>query len=202
MTLLGLFLSPIAAHAGDREDTAYDRIDGDLSVVVGLGATLAPRVPRPTAEIRLRYLDTIGAYCTYEDALGIDDDPRRVFSSGLELRPLFLARWLQGHELQIPRLDLAIDSFGLELGAFFAQPDGRGFGAKDGLQAGFGLELPLYPEANGPWVGLHVGGRWSDDLLQGGQVVTPSDRSAYLMITLQWHAFFGAHVVDAGDIAR
>src|ERR1019366_4742582 len=78
--LVTAFFGSISARAEDPGDTAYGRVDGDLSVVVGVGATLAPRAPRPSAELRLRYIDTIGVFCTYEDALGIDTDPRRVFA--------------------------------------------------------------------------------------------------------------------------
>ena len=200
-SLAAALFGSISARAEDAGDTAYGRVDGDLSVVVGVGATLAPRAPRPSAELRLRYLDTIGVFCTYEDSLGIDTDPRRVLTGGLEVRPLFVARWLQGHELGMDRLDLLIDSFGLELGAFFPQPAGGQFQSTPGLQAGLGLEFPILAQANGPWIGFHGGGRWSNDVFDGADVVTPNDRSLYLAITLQWHAFFGAHVVDFGDAA-
>ena len=100
------------------------------------------------------------------------------------------------------RLDLFIDSFGLELGAFFRQPAGGRFQSMPGLQAGLGVELPMFREANGPWIGLHGGGRWSNDVFNGGDIATPNDRSLYLAITIQWHAFFGAHVVDLGDASR
>ncbi len=193
------FFGSISARAEDPVDSAYGRVDGDLSLVVGLGATLAPRAPRPSGELRLRYLDTIGVFCTYEDSFGIDTDPRRVLAGGLEIRPLFGGRWLQGEELGIDRLDLLIDSFGLELGGFFPQPAGGKFQSTPGLQAGLGLEIPIFRKANGPWIGLHGGGRWSNDALGGGPTETPTDRSAFLSITLQWHAFFGAHVVDYAD---
>src|SRR4051812_22937377 len=87
-----------AAHAEGGSDTSHGRIDGDLSASAGLGATFGPRGPRAAADLRLRYLWTAGIYVTYEDGplFGSAAEPRRVFGTGLELRPLFLARWLQG----------------------------------------------------------------------------------------------------------
>ena len=189
--------------AKEPVDTTYGRIDGDMSLVAGAGATIAPRGPRASVDLRLRYLDTVGIYGTYEDAVVFSSgsDPKRVISFGLELRPLFLARWLKGRELGITRLDLAIDSIGLELGAFFAQPDGGSIGDRPGLQIGSGIELPIFTRASGPWIGLHGGVRWSDAAIGEGTVTSPSDRAAFLSITLTWHQFFGAHAVDFSDRA-
>jgi len=96
-------------------------------------------------------------------------------------------------------VDLALDSFGLELGAIFAQPIGGSFAERPGMQAGLGLELPVFARASGLWIGLHGGVRWSDAALGEGTVRGPVDRAGYLSITLAWHQFFGAHAVDFGD---
>src|SRR5258708_32230883 len=48
------------AFAADANDTSYGRIDGDVALVVGAGATVADRGPRGEAELRVRYLDTAG----------------------------------------------------------------------------------------------------------------------------------------------
>ena len=79
----------------------------------------------------MRYLETAGLFLTYEDGaiFGNAAEPVRVLAGGLELRPLFLGRWLTGRELGNARLDLALDSLGLELGGFFAQPQAGSFGA-------------------------------------------------------------------------
>jgi hypothetical protein len=96
---------------------------------------------------------------------------------------------------------MTIDSFGLELGAVFLQPEGRSFGSRPGLQAGIGLQVPVLPHATGPLVGLHFGARWSDAVLAGRAIEGPSDRALYLLVTLGWQQVFGAHVVDVGDRA-
>ncbi len=207
LPLYALFGAPLllAPTPSDAPDASYGRIDGDVSLVAGLGVTAGPRGPRAAADLRLRYIDTVGAFVTYEDGpafgTGNGTDPRRVLATGLELRPLFLARWLVGKELGNPRLDLTIDSLGLELGAFFAQPTGAAFASRPGFQAGLGLELPIFTRASGPWLGLHGGARWSDAALAGDSLRGPSDRALFLSITLAWHQVFGAHVVDINDRA-
>jgi hypothetical protein len=146
---------------------------------------------------------TAGVFATYEDGplFGSASEPRRAFATGLELRPLFLVRWLQGLETGNAYLDMTIDSFGLELGAVFAQPEGRPFGSKPGLQAGIGVQIPVLPHATGPVLGLHGGARWSDSALGGRELEGPSDRALYLLVTVAWQQVFGAHVVDLGDRA-
>lgn len=191
------------ARAADAKDSAHGRIEGDLAFVLGAGATVGPRAPRATADLRFRYLQTAGIFGTYEDGplVGADSEPRRAIATGVELRPLFIARWLRGWESGNPYVDLTIDSFGLELGAVFLQPEGAKLGARPGLQAGLGLEVPFFPRATGLFLGLHGGARWSDATLGGSPVTGPADRSLYLAITVSWQQIFGAHVVDLGDRA-
>lgn len=186
-----------------KEDTSYGRIEGDLGLALGAGVAIAPRGARGALDLRARYLDTAGLFVTYEDgpALASSAEPRRVIAAGFEIRPLFMARWLKGMEFGAGRLDLAVDSFGLEIGAFLSEPEGASFASRPGLQAGIGLELPILPHASGPWVGLHGGARWSSAALQGEPIVSAADRSLYLAITLSYHQIFGSHVVDIGDEA-
>jgi hypothetical protein len=208
-TLLGAFLGallvtvPQSASAAGGPDTSDGRIDGDVSASVGLGATFGARGPRAAADLRLRYLWTAGAFVTYEDGplFGSSSEPRRVFATGLEVRPLFLVRWLQGLETGNAYVDMTIDSFGLELGAVFEQPEGRSFGSKPGLQAGIGVQIPVLPHATGPVIGFHSGARWSDSALGGRTIEGPSDRALYLLVTVAWQQVFGAHIVDLGDRA-
>jgi hypothetical protein len=183
-------------------DTTYGRIDGDLGVSFGLGATFGPSAPRAAADLRLRYLDTAGLFVAYEDGIGAtSSDPRRVVAAGFEVRPLFLARWLSGHEWSLAWLDLFVDSLGLELGAFLEQPVGGPFANRPGLQAGLGLELPILPSANGPWIGLHGGARWSDAAVEGASATDAADRSFFLTVTVAYHHVFAAHLVDVRDVA-
>jgi hypothetical protein len=198
-----------AAHAAGTgegrapkdDDGSHGRFDGDLAIAGAAGMTIGPRGPRAGADLRFRYLSTAGLFATYEDGplVGSDTEPRRALAFGVEVRPLFLARWATNRELGLPRLDLFIDSLALELGAVFVQPEGARFGARPGLQAGLGLELPFFATASGPFLALHGGVRWSDAALSGGPLDGPSDRAAYLTIAIGWQQLFGGHVVDLGD---
>lgn len=186
-----------------KPDTTYGRVEGDIGLVAGLGVTVGPQSPRASIDLRARYLETAGLFATYEDGalFGNGAEPVRVLAGGLEIRPLFLGRWLTGRELGSPRLDLALDSLGFELGGFLAQPQGATFGQRPGLQAGVALELPILGRASGPWIGLHGGIRFSDAALGGGPTSDPADRAFFLSITLAWHQIVGAHAVDPLDRA-
>jgi len=186
---------------GGASEPTYGRVAGDVTLVAAAGGAIASGGPRVEGELRVRYLESAGLFATYEDGsfAGSNADPQRVLAGGLELRPFFLARWLKGHETEQPLLDLTIDSIGLELGATLVQPSGASFGARTGIEAGLGVEVPLASRADGPWVGLHGGVRWSDEALASGRVNGASDREGYLAISLAWHVVVAAHVVDESD---
>ena len=191
------------ARADEQTEASYGRVRGDVVLVVGAGTVVAPRGVRGEAELRARYLDSAGVFATYEDGASLASgvEPGRVLSAGLELRPLFLFRWLQGKETGNPWFDLVVDSFGLEAGATLSQPSGEGF-EQAGLQLGVGLEVPFLPSASGPWLGLHAGLRWSDNAIASGQVSDADDRSAYVAVTLSWHEVMLTHLVDVRDQLR
>jgi hypothetical protein len=187
-----------ASAEGGTVDPSYGRIDGDLDVGFGVGSVIASGGLRAEAELRLRYLETAGVFVTYEDAefLGLASEPRRVLATGLELRPLFLFRWLKGREEQRARLDLTLDSIGLELGTTFEQPAGGGFASRSGFEVGVGIELPILERASGPWIGIRGVVRWSQDAMASGIVRGEDDRQATLAITLAWHQILAAHLVQ------
>lgn len=201
--LLGPALPGRSALAQEHDDPSHGRIDGDVSVVVGLGTAVAPQGVRGEGEVRLRYLDTAGAFATYEEGalFASTAQPQRVLTSGAELRPLFLARWLRGYETRSVRFDLAVDSLGFELAAVFAQHAGGAFASDLGVQVGLGLEVPLLERPSGPWVGMHGGVRWSDAALASGVVHGATNRAGFLVVTLAWHELVVAHLVDLGDEA-
>jgi hypothetical protein len=189
-----------SAHKAN-DDTTYGRIEGDVAFVFGAGITVAPRAPRATLDARIRYLETVGLFFDYEDAtiFSWDSEPRRVLAGGVEVRPLFLGRWLTGYELARGRLDLMLDSIGLELGGVLTQPIGASFSSRAGVQAGLGFEVPILAQATGPWLGFHGGVRWSDSAISDGASDSPVDRATFLSITLAWHQLVVTHIVDAGD---
>lgn len=183
------------ARGAQGPDTTWGRVEGDLTLALGLGASFGPRTPSGAVDARVRYLDTAGVFVTYADGFGQGAQPERSLAFGLELRPLFLGRWLQGLETGVAHLDLLIDSLGIEVGAALLQPIGQGFADRAALQFGLGLEVPILPRASGPWVGVHAGARLSDVGLAHGPD-SALERSLYLTLTLAWHQVVGAHVVD------
>lgn len=197
----GLFGAWTAVAGPLLADGAHGRIEGDLAASFGAGATVGPRDPRPTIDLRLRYLSTVGVLARYEDGgiFGLDSEPARLVSGGFELRPLFFARWLTGHESGKGRLDLTIDSIGLELGAFMQKPASRVFQTSPGFFFGFGVETPIVGDATGLYLGFHGGMRFGDEALERGSVEGPLSRALYLSITVSWQQVFGAHIVDIGD---
>jgi hypothetical protein len=206
-----LFLSLVAgpaflaseSSADERTDSAYGRLRGDLTLVAGVGGVAAPRGPRGEGELRVRYLESVGVFGSYEDGalFGSGAEPRRAVAAGAEVRPFFLGRWLTGREAHRAGFDLVLDSIGLELASVWSQPAGAPFGHDVGMQAGLGVEVPIVGEATGPWLGIHGGLRWSEQELGSGRASDADDRGAYLTITLAWHQVVVAHVVDAGDEA-
>ncbi len=196
------WLSPTRADAQGAAPS-YGRVEGDVTWSAGVGAVVASGGPRAAGDLRLRYLDTAGLFATYEDASlwGGGVDPRRVVAAGLEVRPLFLYRWLQGHESHRAWLDLTLDSLGLEVGTAWVQPVGASLASSAAIQVGLGAELPVGGAATGPWVGLHGGVRWSERALANGAVATARDQDVFLAITVAWHQVVVAHVVDLGDEA-
>jgi hypothetical protein len=192
-----------ATAAGKAADPTYGRVDGDLCIVFGAGGVVAPGGPRAEAELRLRYLETAGLYAAYEDAevFGVTGEPKRLLATGLELRPLFLFRWLRGYETRRARPDLLVDSLGLQLATWFEQPSGGGFASRNGFEVGLSVELPLLEGAAGPWIGVRGALRWSEVAITSGMTDSADDRQAVLAVTLAWHQIFSAHLVDAGDRA-
>jgi hypothetical protein len=196
-----LALSAEEVRAQVRLEPTYGRMEGDVTLVAGAGAVVAARGPRAEGELRLRYLESAGVFASYEDGplLGSPAVPERVLAVGLEVRPLFLARWLTGREIQRARVDLLLDSVGLELGAAMAQPAGASFASRPGVQAGLGVEIPFLRDATGPWIGLHGGVRWSEETLASGRVRDATDEGLFVAITLAWHQVILTRLVDVGD---
>jgi hypothetical protein len=194
----------VSADEGDTTaDTSYGRVDGDLTFAVGLGAAFGSEGPRGAGDLRVRYLESAGVFAGYEERAALDSsaDLRRVVSTGVELRPFFFLRWLQGHETRRARWDMLVDSIGLELGGAFVQPAGGGFASQPGVQAGLGIEAPLLERASGPWIAVHGGVRWFDQGSVWGGMDRARERAAFVTITLALHAIVLSHVVELGDEA-
>lgn len=192
------WLAPRAAAAAD--DGAYGRLEGDLGLELRAGAAIAKGGPALAAELGAIYLATGGAYLHYTDALGRDEtDVARSVATGVQLRPLFWARYARGMETGPARWDLFLDSLTLAVGAFWDAAHQTGFAEDPGLELGLGVVFPFLEDASGPHLGLRGALRWrAVDLegLGGGDVL---DKGALVSLTVGWHQLVGSGIVDLRD---
>jgi hypothetical protein len=205
LLLADALVALVCASGGLTEgmvDTSYGRLDGDSAIALSTGAAFDARGVRGVLDLRYRYLSSAGIFLTYEDGFGAGSEPLRLGLAGLELRPVFLARFLQGSELGRPRLDLLIDSIAIEVGGFVAQPANGNFGDGYGLSVAFALELPLLPHIGGPFIALRAGLRWSHEALSAAESSTVDVRAFVFTIAFGWQATFRTHVIDVGDVRQ
>ncbi len=161
LVLVALVLAFAGRAAADEGagDGLYGRFDGDVWLAAGLGAGAvvdhgAAR-DGSTLELRARFLDSVGPFA-FAQAEGLAGSGAAwSIGGGLELRPLFLARFLTNNSLGREWLDVLIDSLGLELGVVALSPAQR---AQAALVFGGGLEVPLVLGA--VRISLRVGVRW------------------------------------------
>lgn len=202
----GLLLAAAPAHA-EGSDGAYGRLKGDVTLVVGVGGGVVARSDRKlvSGDLRLRYLDAIGAAFVYEEAdafksATVDHGAlHRSFITALEIRPLFPIRFLKNMESKQRFFELVLDSIGLELGTVWAVREGNAT-RRPGWLLGLGVEVPIVAAATGPWLRLATSVRWSPERLDGVAAADdPGGRAVIFSLGLAWHQVFGAHAVDAGD---
>ena len=176
-------------------DGVYGRLDGDLELRAEAGASFASGGPSLAVGAAALYLNTAGLYARYTDALGSRGaDVTRSIAAGLVLQPLFLARYGSDFEHGPPRLDLLVDSFGLEIGSFWAAPRGLGLRATPGLELAATLAVPILARASGPYLAFRGALRLRQD-----DAAAAVDRAGLLSVTLSFHQVIPIHLVDAGD---
>ncbi|WP_437626423.1 hypothetical protein [Sorangium sp. So ce1151] len=189
----------VTSTARAENDGAYGRLDGDLELRAGAGASFAAGGPALCARGAAVYLETAGLYAHYTDALGADGSPvARSIAGGVFLQPLFLARYASDLERGPPWLDLFIDSVALGVGSFWEAPPGAGVAPEPGLELSLSLDVPLLGRATGPFLGLRGALRWRGPELAGAEGLRDAQR-ALLSVTLSWHHVLQVHLVDAGD---
>lgn len=194
-----LFCKPLAAE----EDGAYGRLEGDLELRFGAGADLLSGQPMFSARFDALYLCTAGFYASYADAFrGVPMADRRSMAAGIRLAPLFLGRFALNREQGPARLDLLIDSFALDVGAFFSQgpAPASSFGTRPGLELGLGISLPFFAGATGLFTDLGAALRWPAPYLDASARAQENQGfSAMFSLRLSWHQIVAAHWVDAAD---
>jgi hypothetical protein len=194
-------LAPRLAAAED--DGVYDRLSGDVDLRVGAGAAFGRGGPSLAATAAAVYLSTAGVYVHYADALGNHSaDTARSIASGVHIQPIFIARYANNGERGPAHLDLFVDSFAFELGAFWSAPRGRSLADQPGVEIALGAGMPILPRSNGPWIDVRGALRWRaiDQRLPG--TADALDRGGLLTVTLAWHQVARVHLVDAGDTIK
>ena len=115
------------------------RFDGDVwlsaALYGGVRLTTDDAQGLGALEVRARYLDSAGFFVTGELV-----STHLGFSLGVDLRPLFLARFLTGRTLSVRFWDLLVDSLGIDLGARL-RIDSPDFAS---LIVGTGVDIPCY----------------------------------------------------------
>lgn len=209
-TLLATVAFAIAdlASGAEEDDGAYGRLEGDLGFALELGVSEAFPGESLAARLGCHYLHTVGIFGQYDDGLGGASQPTaRSMAVGVDVRPLFLARFASDLERGPALLDLWLDSLSLNLATVARWMNAGHCSAptercwQSALQLGTGMELSLLAQAESPFVGLHGALRWP---------ITPAgfdgDRSrrpnAMVTLTLGYRLVVAAHLVDAADRAR
>lgn len=200
-SLVLLTIGALALIAGDgfagEGDGAYGRLRSDMALQLDCGVT-AQRATAAQGSLVLRYLQSAGVYVSLMDDLrsGTTDSSLST-TTGIELRPLFLARFLNNLEQGPSVLDLSLDSLGLRAGAIlssrpFAEPKRPGF------ELMLSMGMPLSQKAEGPWITLGSGLRISNS----NDPRVESQRFAdmlFVSVSLGWQSFFDMGIVDPGD---
>ncbi len=194
-----LAVSALLVSGAASADGAYGRLDGDLTAVVGAGASVVRDSALASGDLRLRYLDAAGAAVSYEEGLsgtGGIGSVRRAFLAGVELRPLFPIRFLKAKQTGHGFFDLTLDSLSLDMGAWLPQRVGSA-SRRFGMYAGVAVELPLFARASGLFLRLSSQVRWAPERLEGSD--DPQGRAVMFGAGLAWHQVFGAGLVQKGD---
>ena len=159
LVLVAPSLAPSLAEAQDG-DTVYGRFDGDLVLSAGIGGGVAigdrqhDVTGTTTIELRGRLLDTGGLVVAAE--WRPEGDSRIVVA--VDLRPLFLIRFLLAQQSGDRYLDLFVDSIGIDLGAAIT-PLAEDVGLA--LAVGWGLDVPIWvPERMEGAISLRLAGRY------------------------------------------
>ncbi|MFT3770069.1 MAG: hypothetical protein QM820_31965 [Minicystis sp.] len=199
IALAAALLSPSEARADG--DGVYGRFDGDLGLRLAGGAGFAIGGPMLAIDAGARYLCTAGLYVHYADALGSSaPHVRRSIATGVDLAPLFLARYALNAERGPAFFDLVVDSVAFGIGAFWDEPQKGPWASKPGVELTLALSFPLLGRATGPYIGLRGALRWRDgDLAAHPDGPNVIERGALLSLTLGWHHVVRTHLVDPGD---
>jgi hypothetical protein len=180
--------SPASAEWPPRaeSDGVYGRFHGDTDISLKLGGMVRDSGLAGSVGASAHYYSLLGVTGDYSESLVADSLHARSAAIGMELRPLFLPRWVLGLERGPAWLDLALDSAALGFGAYFTDAEGEGRGSR-GAWVSLGAGVPLLGEASGPWLELRALRRFPDP-----DALAAAAHNA-LFVYLSWH-----HVLQLG----
>lgn len=168
-------------------DGVYGRFRGNTDLSLKLGGMLRDEGLAGSVGASVHYYSSLGLTGDYSESLVADSLHARSFSLGVDLRPLFLPRWLLGLERGPAWLDLALDSLALGFGAYFSDSELEGGGTR-GAWLSLGAGVPLIGDAAGPWLELRGLRRFPDPTAMA------SAAHNALFVYLSWH-----HLLQIGS---
>lgn len=172
-------VAPPKPVVGGSGDGVYGRFDGDLDLGLALGAEFGSvGNPAPALRATAHYFSSAGVYLSGRIKAG-DESAPSLFGVGVDLRPLFLPRWVKGLQTGSALFDLTLDSLSLSLGAFWAHAPLHEPQPYRGFDAQLGLGMPLFATAPGPWLEVRGALRYPDG----------ARREEALILFLSWHGF-------------
>jgi hypothetical protein len=197
-----LVLPSANARAGDEEDGVYGRLAGDLDLRAHGGLAVLPGNTQVAVGASAHYLSTAGVYVLYTDAPGkTPSGISQSLSVGVDVCPLFLARFAKNLEHSSPFVDLLLDSVGFELGALWDSSRSAAWSVskRPGVELAVTFAIPLMARAAGLYLAFRAGVRWNP--WEMSQEVQPPEANHYavLSVALGWRQFFRAHLVDVSD---
>ena len=169
-----------------ESDGVYGRFSGDTDISLKLGGMVRDSGLAGSVGASAHYYSLLGVTGDYSESLVADSLHARSAAVGMELRPLFLPRWVLGLERGPAWLDLALDSAALGFGAYFTDAEAEGRGSR-GAWLSLGAGVPLLGEAAGPWLELRALRRFPDP-----DALAAAAHNA-LFVYLSWH-----HVLQLG----
>lgn len=174
------------------QDGAYGRVDTEASMSLAIGGFRSPSGYGLRGDVALSYLETLGLYAGVEQpnfSHGLTTIPS--LSSGVEVRPLFLPRFLNDYERGPVWFDLAIDSLALRIGAVAPVDQ-----ASSSIQSvlGVGMGLPILGHARGPWI------RCSAEWRSTHQVFAGADSPAFVgSLLVEWRHFLSLGLLGSSS---
>ncbi|MEO8183886.1 MAG: hypothetical protein ABI895_34105 [Deltaproteobacteria bacterium] len=182
LAALGLWSSSAAARwpPAPESDGVYGRLRGDTDASLKLGGLISHSQISASVGASAHYYSLLGITGDYSESLDADAVQLRSFSLGIELRPLFLPRWLLGKEHGPAWLDLTLDSMCVGFGAYFSRAAAP-FEHSRGVWMSLGVGIPVLGRANGPWLEVRQLRRWPDR-----EMNSPEAHNA-LLLYLSWH---------------